>query len=406
MDRILENSNGIVDVPGFKTGAVSCDIRNRKDDRLDLALIYSERPCSAAGVFTRNAIKAAPVRLCESLFSAGYRFHGVVANSGNANACTGEAGVADAMRMASLASKSLNVPDGSIFVCSTGRIGERLPIDSIEKGIVEAAGRLASSEEESVRTADAILTSDTRRKMATAQFKSGEGTVTVAGIAKGAGMIQPNMATMLAFLVTDAAVTPAILKTVLASAVKQSFNAITVDGDMSTNDTVLLLANGASGIEVTKDDAALYEKFHGAVASICHFLAERIVSDGEKVTKVVEVCVIGAAGDTDAENVARAIGNSLLVKTSWFGEDPNWGRLVDAAGYSGARLEEGNLDISYGEVPALKSGEAVVENKAKWKEVVRANRFTIEINLNLGSGRFRLLATDLTDEYVQFNKSE
>lgn len=410
MDEIAieENSPGISDVPGFAVAGVACDVRNKGDlKRLDVALLFSAQPCSAAGVFTRNAVKAAPVRQCQEVLRAG-KAHGIIANSGNANACTGDGGMDDAQTMARLAAEGLGVAPENFFVCSTGRIGERLPMEKIASGIRDAVGQCEASAEQGRRAAEAILTSDTRAKTITVRFPCGDKTVTVSGIAKGAGMIQPNMATMLAFLATDAEVEQEFLQKILAEAVRLTFNRITVDGDMSTNDTVLLLANGASGAAIGNDDAGACALFQEAVRKVCDFLAEKIVSDGEKITKVVEVLVGGAASEEDAEKVARAIGNSLLVKSSWYGNDPNWGRLADAAGYSGAVFDDRKFDIFYGNIPAVVEGEPVTENRSKWKEIVQADRFSITIRLNVpgGEGKFRLLATDLTESYVRFNKSE
>lgn len=401
-----ENAAGITSVTGFSAAGVSCDIRNKGDGRLDLALIYSDRPCSAAGTFTTNAVKAPPVRYCQEALAFGGPFRAIAVNSGNANACTGEEGMDDARGMATIAAGALDVSPGEVFVCSTGRIGERLPMSKVRAGLLAAAAEKGSDEESGRRAARAIMTSDTRPKSAAASFEWEGRKVTVGGIAKGAGMIQPNMATMLAFIVTDAAIEADLLRDLLKHAVNLSFNRITIDGDMSTNDTVLILANGASGVRVEERETALKDLFSQALLRICEYLAEKIVSDGEKITKVVEVRVEGAASDDDAEKVARAIGNSLLVKSSWFGEDPNWGRLADAAGYSGARLVEGKLNIFYEDAPAVLHGRPLHENKSRWKQIVRASRFCININLNLGEGAFRLLTTDLTENYVRFNKSE
>jgi glutamate N-acetyltransferase / amino-acid N-acetyltransferase len=406
---VEENSPGISDVPGFTAAGVGCDIRNKNDSaRLDVALLFSEKPCTAAGVFTINAVKAAPVRYCQEVLQAGGPFHGIVANSGNANACTGDGGMADAREMARLAAEGLGVSSAGLFVCSTGRIGERLPMEKLARGIRRAVEERASSPEQGQRSASAILTSDTRSKTITVRCDIDGKSVTVSGIAKGAGMIQPNMATMLAFLATDAAVEQAFLQEVLAEAVRQTFNRITVDGDMSTNDTVLILANGASGATVSARAEEASRAFRKAVWKVCDYLADKIVSDGEKISKVVEVLVDGAASEEEAEKVARAVGNSLLVKSSWYGEDPNWGRLADAAGYSGASFDDRRLDIFYGDIPAVLAGEPVHANKPQWKEYVRNRRFSITIRLNVtgGEGSFRLLATDLTESYVHFNKSE
>jgi glutamate N-acetyltransferase/amino-acid N-acetyltransferase len=406
--EFTNDSPGVSDVPGFRVGAAGCDIRNKGADRLDLTLIVADRPCAAAGVFTTNDVKAAPVRFCQQLLAiSADKIRGIVGNSGNANACTAAQGDADAAAMAKLAAAAVGAPDHAFLVCSTGRIGELLPMAKVAEGIKASAARLSRDAAEGVRSANAILTSDTRPKSVTARFVWEGKTVTIAGIAKGAGMIEPNMATMLAFVCTDAAASPAELKAALKSSSDQSFNCVSVDGDMSTNDTVLLLASGVSGVSVgASAPAPLRALFQEALDQVCFALAEKIVGDGEKITKVVSVEIEGARTRADAEKIARAIGNSLLVKSSWYGEDPNWGRLADAAGYARTGLDEGKLDIYYDEVPAVLGGKPLPENKPQWKQVVKAARFAVRLKLNLGDAKFRLLAADLTDGYVNYNKSE
>jgi len=406
--EFTNDSPGVSDVPGFRVGAAGCDIRNKGTDRLDLTLVVADRPCAAAGVFTTNDVKAAPVRFCQQVLAVSAdKIRGIVGNSGNANACTAAQGDADAAAMAKLSAAAVGAPSDAFLVCSTGRIGELLPMAKVAEGIKVSASRLSRDAAEGVRSANAILTSDTRPKSVTARFVWEGRTVTIAGIAKGAGMIEPNMATMLAFVCTDAAASPAELKTALKASSDQSFNCVSVDGDMSTNDTVLLLASGVSGVSVgASAPAALRALFQEALDKVCFALAEKIVGDGEKITKVVSVEVAGARTRADAEKIARAIGNSLLVKSSWYGEDPNWGRLADAAGYARTGLDEAKLDIFYDDVPAVLAGKPLPENKPRWKQVVKAARFTVRLDLHLGSERFRLLAADLTDGYVNYNKSE
>ncbi len=406
--EFTNDSPGLTDVPGFRVGAAGCDIRNKSTDRLDLTLVVADRPCAAAGVFTTNDVKAAPVRFCQQVLAVSAdRIRGIVGNSGNANACTAAQGDADAAAMARLSAEAVGAPADAFLVCSTGRIGELLPMAKVAAGIKESAARLSRDAAEGVRSANAILTSDTRPKSCTARFTWEGKTVTVAGIAKGAGMIEPNMATMLAFVCTDAAAAPAELKAALKASADQSFNCVSVDGDMSTNDTVLLLASGASGVSVgASAPAALRAHFQEALDKVCFALAEKIVGDGEKITKVVAVEIAGARSRADAEKIARAIGNSLLVKSSWFGEDPNWGRLADAAGYARTGLDESKLDIFYDDVPAVLGGRPLPENKPAWKQVVKAARFAVRLDLHLGDAKFRLLAADLTDGYVNYNKSE
>ena len=404
--KLIESPNGIADCPGFKTSGVACDIRGKGDlELLDLALVASEEPCHAAGVFTLNDVCAAPVLVCkEILTSPSAKVAGIVVNSGNANAATAEQGMIDAKEMSAIAQLETGI--GSPFlVCSTGRIGRKLPMQNIKTGIAAAAKALSEKSQNSLDVADAILTSDTGRKCATAQFTYEGKTLTVSGIAKGAGMIEPNMATMLAFLATDLDVDNAALKNTLVQACNKTFNRISIDGDMSTNDTVLLLANGKSGL-VPDDSPELLQAFREAVFMVCDTLAEKIVGDGEKITKLVELIVEGCQTEEDAEKVARCVGNSLLVKTSWYGSDPNWGRLADAAGYALVGLKEACFDIYYDEVPALIGGTPQDSKLSEWKAVVAKKRFRITLNLNQGSGTFRLLTSDLSEAYVNFNKSE
>lgn len=404
--RVIESPSGLTDVPGFKVAGVSCDVRGKGDKRLDTAVLYSIEPCSVAGVFTTNDIKAAPVRLCMERLANAKSVHGFIANSGNANACTGLKGMRDAKEMVRLAEDALAAPRNSFLVASTGRIGVQLPMDRLEKGINEACSSVSEDPEQGLNAANAILTSDTKPKICTVRFEHDGDEITVSGIAKGAGMIEPNMATMLAFIVTDIKTSNAILQNVLKEAVDQSFNSLTIDGDMSTNDTVLLLANGSSQVVLRESDEKLMKKFKHAVTYVSRDLGSKIVGDGEKITHVIELLVSGAKDRASAEKVARSIGNSLLVKTSWYGNDPNWGRLVDAAGYAKVGIEEHKLDISYEEVPVLIDGTPVFENKPLWKEVVSRKKFSILINLNQGDEEYTLLTTDLSEEYVNFNRSE
>ena len=405
---VTPDTAGITDVPGFEAAGVACDLRQKNDPkRLDLALLFSLRPCTAAGAFTKNVVKAAPVLLCEKHLADGGSFHGIIANSGNANACTGTEGLRDANATAQRAASLLNLKPAAFFVCSTGRIGQPMPMDRLIRGLERAVSEKGRTPAHGKKAADAILTSDTHAKTVTVSFTYDGKKHVVAGIAKGAGMIQPNMATMLAFLATDFSVPRSFLQKTLSEAVAGTFNCITVDGDMSTNDTVLILANGYSGVSVgDKSPRELRVLFAEAVWKACAALADKIVSDGEKITKVVEVKIAGAASSEDAEKIARAIGNSLLVKSSWNGEDPNWGRLAAAAGYAGAKLNESKLDILYNDTPAMTAGKPHAELKPKWKEIVKARRFSITLNLHLGKAGFRLLATDLSEGYVHYNKSE
>ncbi|HLH54008.1 MAG TPA: bifunctional glutamate N-acetyltransferase/amino-acid acetyltransferase ArgJ [Verrucomicrobiae bacterium] len=422
----------IVAARGFKASGVFCDIKtlgtgagSNKGAKRDLALIFSERPAAVAGMFTTNQVCAAPVKLCIER-TRKRQAQAIVANSGNANACTGRQGMEDAREMASFAEQCLKIPSGLALVGSTGRIGLNLPMDHVRAGIVEAAVQLGSSPGHAANAAEAIMTSDTRAKAIAVEFRLGGKTARLGGICKGAGMIQPIMtsngartsfgalhATMLCFLTTDAAVTSLVLQKALGQAVSSSFNRITVDGDMSTNDTVLILANGAAQnapvkSPTTRDALA----FQAALDHVCLELAKMIVRDGEGVSHVVTVRVTGARSVVEADAAARAVANSALVKTSWHGGDPNWGRIMDALGYSRARVVESKVDLGYSRPGAreilwsLRRGQPT---RATFKELCAAvapNEFDLHINLNLGSGQALIYAADLTEEYVAFNKGD
>lgn len=405
--NVIENSCGIADVAGFSVSGVGCDIRNKGDlNRLDLALVSADGFADCAGVFTTNDVKAAPVYVDIEHLRASSKIKAIVANSGNANACTGAEGLADARKMCALAAAKLGVKESEVLVCSTGRIGELLPMQKIESGIAQAHKNLAKTQDASKNAAAAILTSDTRPKTVTAKAQAAGKTFTLAGMAKGAGMIEPNMATMLCFITSDAEVEKSLLKECLLYAVNKSFNRITIDGDMSTNDTVLCLCGGASGVKITRDDAVLLEAFKDALTKVCKVLARKIVGDGEKITKVIDFKVKGAATKAQAEKICRAVANSLLVKSSWYGEDPNWGRIVDSAGYARTGLDFAAIDLFYGEIPAILKGEPVHKNKPEWKKHVSQKVFDITLNLNMGEEEESILTTDLTVGYVEFNKGE
>ena len=404
--KFQEDGDGLTEAGGFFCAGVSADVRGKRDGRLDLALIHSNRPCSAAGVFTTNDVKAAPVNYCMDLLARRDTARAVVVNSGNANACTGIQGERDARMMASETARQLDLQADEVLVCSTGRIGEKLPTSRITAGIKDAAEDLSEGVEGGRGFLRAILTSDTRTKSCFAEVGGSSGAYRIAGAAKGAGMIEPNMATMLAFLTTDAEVEPPLLRQLLQDVVGETFNKITVDGDMSTNDTVLLLANGFSRVRIASSYTVAVTAFREALGRVCRHLAEKVVGDGERITKVVDLKVDGAVDDSAAERVARAIANSLLVKTSWYGNDPNWGRLVDAAGYARVGLDFDKIDLFYDDEPTLLQGEPQTRNRKKWQAVVERESFAISLNLNQGEGSCQLLTTDLTEGYVDFNKSE
>ena len=405
--KFYYDGDALTEPRGFFCSGVHCDVKGKRDGKLDLGIIYSKKPCSVAGVFTTNDVRAAPVRYCESLLkdqSAAY--HAIIANSGNANACTGRQGEIDTKKMATEVARHLKLHSKEVLVCSTGRIGEPLPMSRITAGIFDATDDIRNEYDGAQAFQEAILTSDTCTKSCSAKIEATIGEITVGGVVKGAGMIEPNMATMLAFLTTDISATNLELQSILTDAVNKSFNRITIDGDMSTNDSVLLMANGNSGIKLSEESKKFQKNFAEAVDAVCAELARKCVSDGEKVTKFVKMRVTGAKTENDAEKVARCIANSLLVKSSWYGSDPNWGRIIDAAGYAKVGMNFDKVDLDYNEVPALQKGEPIVGNKSQWKEIVSAKEFTITLNLNQGKSTVEIWTNDLSEEYVNFNKSE
>ncbi len=401
----LAESAGLTDVPCFECAGVHCDIRGKANDQLDLGILYSFYPLSIAGVFTQNKIKAAPVLLCQELLAGDQAIHGVVVNSGNANACTGELGMQNAREMIEQSQKAVN-GSGVFLVCSTGRIGRQLPMDHISSGIQHAANSLDSDARSGLDFANCILTSDTRNKKITVQISIGQQKVTIAGVAKGAGMIRPDMATMLAFITTDLNISSSELQGLLSKANERSFNAITIDGDMSTNDTVLAFANGVSGVDYALSEDGFKQAFAEALQQVCEHLAYLIVGDGEKITKVVTLEISGAKTEQDARKVGYAIAHSPLVKSSWAGSDPNWGRLVAAAGYSGAEFEEAQMNLQYNDTPVYSGGQFHEEYLQQWKEIVSQKEFTIQLDLGAGDASAKLITSDLTPEYITFNMSE
>jgi glutamate N-acetyltransferase/amino-acid N-acetyltransferase len=430
MKAQLKVIGGSVTAPrGFQAAGVFCDIKrlgtgkgSDKGEKRDLALIVSDRPATVAGMFTTNQVCAAPVKVCVARMRNGTA-RAVVVNSGNANACTGKEGLADAREMVRFTERALNLPAGSALVGSTGRIGVLMPMDNVRAGIIEAAALLGDSKEHADQAAEAILTSDTRAKQFAVEFKLGARTVRVGGICKGAGMIQPGMsatgkrpaamplhATMLCFVTTDAAIEPRAAQAALQEAVANSFNRITVDGDMSTNDTVLVLANDSAGNPVIRRGTPAYRTFAAALQRVCLELAQMIVRDGEGVTRFVTLRLTGARTAADADAAVRAVGNSALVKTSWHGGDPNWGRIIDALGYSPATVVEHKIDIGYSApgsdriLWSLQQGQPTSASFKALCQAVAPREFDLHIRLNLGRHTAILYAADLTEEYVDFNK--
>ncbi len=386
---------------GFLAAGLHVGIKPGREK--DMALLASILPAEAAGAFTTNQVKAGPVRVSQQHLKNG-KVRAVILNSGNANACTGVRGIADAKRMTVATAVGLKCKPQEVLVCSTGRIGVPLPIRKVLRGIRNCA-RILKPGRGSV-AARAIMTSDTVRKEGAVRLSLGGRRVVIGAMAKGSGMIHPNMATMLCVVTTDAAVDRATLARVTSEAVEQSFNRISVDGDMSTNDTVLVLANGAAGNRPLKSYDADMGKFAAALKMVMLEMAKKIVGDGEGMTRVIELAVTGAATEADAKKMAEAVVRSALVKTSWHGGDPNWGRIMGAIGASGARMREELVDIHYDGVAAVRGGVAAATPMGRLRAAARRSRVAIQVNLNLGKGSYAMLTTDLSEKYVRINLGE
>ena len=399
----FEIAGGVTAPKGFRASAVRSGIREALSARNDLGLVISDFPAVAAATFTTNKIKAAPVRVSAAHLRASDT-RAIIANSGNANACTGSTGIQNAKRMAQAVARQLGLKDRQVLVCSTGRIGRDLPIEKIEMAVPALVAGLNSGGSEVV--ARAIMTSDTFHKEIAVEIPLAGANVRIGGIAKGAGMINPDMATMLCFITTDAPISKRELQKLTSASVEQSFNRVTVDGDMSTNDTAICIANGQTAIPVMEPGQHSYDKFAQALNFVMRQLARMIVEDGEGVTKFVEVHVKGAATYQDARKAAEAVANSMLVKCAWYGEDPNWGRIMDAVGYSSAQVREEMIDIFFDGVAATQHGLPSSTPENTLKEVLRNKKFTVTIDLHLGSAEYKVFTTDLTPEYVKFNMGE
>ena len=382
-------------VIGFTAGAASAGVKDGTRRRTDVALIVSDRECAAAGVFTTNEVIAAPCVVTRRHLEKG-TLRAIVVNSGNANACTGEQGERDAVAMAQAAAQRIGCDPHEVAVASTGVIGVPRPVDRIGSALKD----IKLETEAWLDVAKAIMTTDTKPKNIGIDVKLGAGTVHLRGVAKGAGMIHPNMATMLAFLMTDAKVDADELQEMLEDAADASFNLISVDGDTSTNDTLLLLANGASGIEPRGEDL---KEFAGAVRGLCEVLARQVLADGEGVSKVFEVRVSGAASAEDARRAARTITTSNLVKTAIHGADPNWGRILAAAGRSGAKVDQTKASVRIADVAVFADGSPCAFDAQAIRRAFEQRDIAIGVDLGAGSEEAHAWGTDLSAEYVRIN---
>ena len=389
--------DGTVTSPkGFIAGAVFAGINKYSRHKLDLGILLSETPCVTAGLFTANRMKAAPVLLCQQKLPSNTA-RAMVVNSGCANAGTGEQGMADAAAVVDAAAEMIEVNPQDVLIASTGVIGRRLPLDSIKA----ALKKIELSPDGGHSLAKAIMTTDTRTKEVAVR-SDGSGFI-IGGVAKGSGMIHPQLGTLLCFLATDARINPDFLTTALKKAVDISFNMVSVDGDTSPNDTVLLMANGLAGNAVISQDTAQASSFQKALNHACIHLAKAIARDGEGASKLIEVTVKGAVNNTDARSVARTIVSSPLVKAAIHGNDPNWGRIIAAAGRSGAELVESRLDLYIGGVCLIKEGSPLPFDMDSIVDILKGGEVYIDLNLNLGEAMATAWGCNLSEEYVTIN---
>ncbi len=389
---------GITAPRGFVAGTSMCGIK--KADRPDLALIVSETPAACAGMFTSNRITGAPVTVSRSHVRNGIA-RAIVANSGNANVCTGEEGLAAAIAMTAETAAALGCAPSEVLVASTGVIGRPFPVEKVLPGIRSAAA--AMSKERGSEAARAIMTTDTVPKETAVEFDLGGTPVRIGAMAKGSGMIAPHLATMFCFITTDAAIEAALLTKALREAVGSSFNCITVDGDMSTSDTVIVLANGRAGNPPVAPRSRAFDRFTEALTDVCLRMATAVVRDGEGATKFITIRVTGAAGTREAREVGLAIANSSLVKTAAFGADPNWGRIICAAGYAGVPIEESNVTIAVDGIPLFECGKPVPFDEAGARARLAARDMDIAVDLGMGPADAVIYTSDLSYEYVKIN---
>jgi glutamate N-acetyltransferase/amino-acid N-acetyltransferase len=404
----MSSKNAEHELPGgFSFAAASCGIRGKgPSDRLDLGILVADKPAAAAAVFTTNQVKAAPVLVSrEHIAASKGRARGVVVNSGNANCATGKRGLADARNTTAALARELGCRAQEILVCSTGVIGVPLPAGKIIGALPDVVAQRAPSAASFDAFARSIMTTDTRPKQAWAEWRVGRKTVHLAGCTKGSGMIHPNMATMLTFLVTDAAASPAVLRRALRRAADRTFNAVTVDGDTSTNDTVFLLASGASGAAPIRPGSAGEKSFAKALEELCRDLAVQLAADGEGAGHLVEIEVRGAPSDRAAHRVAETIATSSLVKTAITGADPNWGRVLAAAGRAGVAFNPSRTKVWLAGQLVLRNGEPLPFDETDLHRRMLEPRVSVAIDLGAGMGRWRMWTCDLTAEYIRINAS-
>jgi glutamate N-acetyltransferase/amino-acid N-acetyltransferase len=401
MSEIKVVPGGVVSAKGFSAAGAAGAIKYEGRD--DVALIVADSPCEAAAVFTTNKVAAAPVLYDRNVVKGGV-VQAILANSGCANACTGESGLSDANLSALVTAGELGINPKHVLVASTGVIGRRLPMERLLEGMRKAKAALGRTQEHALSAAKAIMTTDTRPKQACVTTRIGSKKITVGGMAKGSGMIEPNMATMLGFITTDCAISSSMLRRALKIAIAKSFNRLVVDGDESTNDSVFLLASGKALNEKITRGGEDFEIFRKALEAVCISLARQMAADGEGATKFVTVTVKGAKSEKDAARAARAVAKSPLAKTSWFGKDPNWGRVLAAVGYSGASVDDMKTEVFYDGVWAFRRGETADEKQlAKLAKVLEKDAFEVIVDLHLGKGESSVYTCDFSVEYVHIN---
>lgn len=395
---IKKDTQGVTFAKGFTAAGVKAGIK--KSGNLDVAVIYTKTQAVVAGTFTQNKVAAAPVYVSKEVIATGTA-HAIVANAGCANACTGQQGLDDAHKMAQIAADELGVNADDVIVGSTGVIGVNLPMDKLEAGIKDAVANLST--DGSDNAGRAIITTDTHSKSVTCEFELSGKTVRMGAIAKGSGMIRPNMATMLCYITTDIAIDQALLQKAVSGCVEKSFNMISVDGDMSTNDMVIVLANGeANNAKITEENAD-YQIFFDNLMMLCTELAKQIAADGEGASKFLTINVKGAKSFADAKTVGMAIANSPLVKTAFFGEDPNWGRVICAVGYSGADMVPEKTVVKFGGITIFANGTGATYDEKALAHVMKEKDIVIDIELNMGQEDATVWSCDLSYEYVKIN---
>lgn len=398
-------SGGVTAAKGFKAASTAAGIKYK--DRKDMAMIYSEAPCRSAGTFTTNVVKAAPVKWDKNQVTGGAAAHAVVINAGIANACTGEEGMEYCSRTAATAAQVLGIPQEGVLVASTGVIGKQLPMDRIEAGIKAMAPLLEAGPESGTAASKAIMTTDTKNKEAAVQLELGGVLVTIGGMCKGSGMIHPNMCTMLSFVTTDAAISKELLQEALSQDIKDTYNMISVDGDTSTNDTCVVLANGLAGNPAITGPGEDYDIFFAALRHVCEYEAKMIASDGEGAGRLITCTVMGAETEEQAEQMAKAVVRSPLVKCAVFGTDANWGRVLCAIGYSGAQFDPKDVEVKFlsraGELLVCAGGQGVAFDEALAKQVLSEDEVVIQVTLTSGSATCSCWGCDLTYDYVKIN---